>query len=388
MSRAANLSSSPSDAVAVLGGGIIGLSIAYELAVRRGRRVTVFDTRPPGRGASWAAAGMIAPAFEAAAEPGVHPRLFDLCMESAALWPGFAAELEARAGRPVGFDPQASLAAALDEAQLARLVAISRVLAARGVLHTLLEPGELVRREPALARGLAGGMELPTDLRVHNRAVVSALIDVLGAHPRVRFVEGAAPLVSEGGRVRLAGHGAIVAAAGWSTASIKVEERGQMYSLVNWDVGLDDIDCHAGQMLAVRAGPGAPARVVRAGHVYLVPRGDEVVIGATVEPGRILDAPEPEAIEALRQEGIRLCPGLAGAPVVESWAGIRPGTPDHAPFLGETVTPGLFVAGGHYRNGILLAPVTARILADAIEGKDIGELAASFSTSRDYTATD
>ena len=90
--------------IAIVGAGIIGLTTAYELAVRRGVRVTIFDVRAPGRGASWAAAGMLAPAFEAADEPGVHPRLFDLCLASAALWPDFAEELADRAGRAVGFD--------------------------------------------------------------------------------------------------------------------------------------------------------------------------------------------------------------------------------------------------------------------------------------------
>lgn len=386
MKRSAHNPHPGSDAVAILGGGIIGLSIAYELAVQRGRRVTVYDTRPPGRGASWAAAGMIAPAFEAAAEPGVHPRLFDLCMESAALWPEFAARLTAEAGMPVGFDQEASLAVAMDAAQHDRLASISHVLAARGVPHERLTPDTLVQREPALSRRVLGGMELPTDFRVHNRAVVTALLKVLAAHSRVRFVEGPAPLAANGAQVSLPGHSAIIAAAGWQTPIIKVKENGQLYSLVNWDVGLDDIDCHGGQMLSVKAGEGAPKRVVRAGHVYLVPRAGEIVIGATVEPHRVLDAPEADVIEALRQQGAALCPGLADAPVMETWAGVRPGTPDHAPFLGRTITPGLFVAAGHYRNGVLLAPVTARIVADAVEGKAGNDLAGSFSTRRDYAA--
>jgi glycine oxidase len=373
--------------IAILGAGIIGLTAAYELAVRRGVRVTIYDVRAPGRGASWAAAGMLAPAFEAADEPGVHPRLFELCLASAALWPGFAEELTARAGRPVGFDRTPSLAAALDEDELGRLARIAATLRRAGLAHTELSAGELRGREPALSVEVLGGLELETDLRVHNRETVAALLAVLGAHPKVRFVEGPPPLKSAGGRVTLEGHDAILAAAGWETAIIKVEEHGQLYSLVNWDTALDDIDCHGGQMLAVRAGDGAPQRVVRSGSVYLVPRGGQVVIGATVEPDRVIDAPEADVIEALRLEGMRLCPGLAAAPVAESWAGVRPGTPDHAPFLGETITPGLFVAAGHYRNGILLAPVTAKLLADEMLGEVPGELAAAFSTRRTYAAT-
>ena len=100
-----------------------------------------------------------------------------------------------------------------------------------------------------------------------------------------------------------------------------------------------------------------------------------------------MDEPEEDAIEALRLEAVRLCPGLANAPVLERWAGVRPGTPDQAPFIGETSTPGLFVAAGHFRNGILLAPITARIIADQILGKDAGELAGAFSVRRAYAAT-
>ena len=370
--------------IAVIGAGMIGLSAAYELAVRRGARVTIFDVRPPGRGASWAAAGMLAPAFEAAADPGVHPRLFELCLASAALWPEFAGELAARSGVDVGLDRTPSLAAALDGGEGERLSRIAAVLSASGVAHTALAAADILRLEPAINPVVLGGLELPSDFRVHNRQTVTALLAALRASSGVTFVEGAAPLKSAGGTLTLEGHDAVLVAAGWETAVIKVEERGALFSLVNWETALDDIDCHGGQMLSVMAGEGAPERVVRAGHVYLVPRGGQVVIGATVEPDRVIDAPEAQVIEALRLEGVRLCPGLAHAPVAESWAGVRPGTPDQAPFMGETVTPGLFVAAGHYRNGILLAPVTARLLADLILDGKRGGLIEAFSLRRQF----
>jgi len=373
--------------IAVIGAGIIGLSAAYELAVKRGARVTIFDVRAPGRGASWAAAGMLAPAFEAAAEPGVHPRLFELCLASAALWPEFAGELSARSGLDVGLDSTPSLAVALDASEAARLSRISARLTSAGVAHAQLTAADVLRLEPAINPAVVSGLELPTDFRVHNRQTVTALLAALRSSGKVKFVSGPAPLKSAGGKLTLEGHDAILAAAGWETAVIKVEERGQPYSLVNWDTALDDINCHGGQMLAVAATGGAPTRVVRSGHVYLVPRGGQVVIGATVEPNRVIDEPEAAAIEALRLEGVRLCPGLADAPVAECWAGVRPGTPDHAPFLGETVTRGLFVAAGHYRNGILLAPITARMMADQVLGQAPDELAAAFTTRRAYAAT-
>jgi glycine oxidase len=373
--------------IGIIGAGIIGLSAAYELAVHRGARVTIHDVGVPGRGASWAAAGMLAPAFEAAAEAGVHPLLFDLCLASAALWPDFAADLADRSRRPVGFDSAASLAVALDPAEAEKLARIAGRLTETGVPYTRLTPADARALEPAISVEMVSGLELPTDFRVHNRLTVEALLAVLRAHPNVDFVSGPAPLKSEAGRVVLKDHDAVLAAAGWQTPVLKVEEHGQLFSLVNWDVALDDIDCHGGQILSVAAIDGAPQRVVRSGHVYLVPRAGEIVIGATVERDRVIDAPEPAAIEALRREGVRLCPDLADAPVVESWAGVRPGTPDEAPFIGETATPGLFVAAGHYRNGILLAPITAKIIADQILGADAGGFGEAFSTRRAYPAT-
>lgn len=387
MIRAGLRNSSSQRRVAVIGAGIIGLSLAFELAFRRGTQVTLFDTRACGRGASWAAAGMIAPAFEAAAEAGVHPRLFDLCLESAALWPAFAADIERVSGLPSGFEPAPALAVAMEAGEAAHLAAIGRVLAARGVAHRALGGEDVRRLEPALSGEVLGGLELETDTRVDNRRTVTALLAALAANPRVTFVDGPAPLKARGGRVVLEGHDAAVAAAGWETSVIKVEEQGGLYSLVNWDTALDDIDCHGGQMLSVAAGPGAPQRVVRSGHVYLVPRGRQVVIGATMETGRVIDTPEDEVIEALRAEGVKLCPALAEAPVTERWAGVRPGTPDHAPFIGEIAAPGVYVAAGHYRNGILLAPVTAQIIADQILGQDAGELAATFTPRRACSAT-
>lgn len=377
----------PAPRIAIIGAGIIGMSIAFELAVRRGVGVTLYDKGTPGRGASWAAAGMIAPAFEAAGERGIHPRLFDLCLESAGLWPAFAADLEAASGLPAGYEPAPALAVAGDEAEAAHLAAIARVLASRGVAHEVLDSAGLRRREPALFEGASYGLELPTDTRIDNRSTVMALAAALKASPLVTFRDGPAPLKSAGRTVTLDGHDAVIAAAGWQTAVIKVEDGAGLCSLVNWDTALDDIDCYGGQMLSVVAGEGAPGRVVRSGDVYLVPRGGQIVIGATVEPFTVPDGADEAATETLRRAAIALCPGLEGAKVTERWAGVRPGTPDHAPFLGETAAPGLFVAAGHYRNGILLAPITARIMADLVTGREAGALAATFSPRRAYSAT-
>lgn len=368
--------------VAILGAGIIGLAVAFELAIKRGVPVTIYDPAPMGRGASWAAAGMLAPAFEAADEEGVHPRLFDLCMEGADLWPDFSIDLAHAADAESGYSGRPSLALAFDMAETAAMHKLARALDARGIAHEELPPGTAHLLEPSLAPDLVAALQMPTDGQVDNRAVVRALIMALQRSPLATLRSQAAPLRSVGGRLTLEGHDVILAAAGWSTAAIKVEENGELLSLVNWDPALDEIDCYGGQMLSVAHGYGSPETTLRCGAIYIAPKADRVIIGATVEPGVATEAPDPAAISALLARAARLCPVLADLPIIETWAGIRPGTRDRAPLIGETAVPGLYVASGHFRNGILLAPITARIIADMMLGKSTSELHKSFSSSR------
>ncbi|MEH6694816.1 MAG: FAD-dependent oxidoreductase [Hyphomonas sp.] len=372
--------------VAIIGAGIIGLSCAWELA-QRGARVTIYDTQPPGRGASWAAAGMLAPAYEAAAEEGAHPRLFDLCMESAALWPAFAASVSRASGRNLGFSPGPSLALAFDGAEAASLHRLAAALTRHGVESDMLLPEAVWDIEPAVSRGVHGALRLPTDGQVDNRAIVAALIAALHAQASVRFVDGPAPLEERKGRLCVEGHDMILAAAGWNTAAIKVRQHGEEFSLVNWDTALDEIDCYGGQMLSVAREPGLPSMTLRCGGIYIAPKPDRVIIGATMEPGIVTDHADADTIAQLRGEAARLCPAIAGATEMETWAGVRPGTLDHAPLLGATLADGLYVASGHYRNGILLAPVTARIMADMMLDGTSGALASTFSPARFAAAT-
>ncbi|MEO1965349.1 FAD-dependent oxidoreductase [Hyphomonas sp.] len=368
--------------VAILGAGIIGLATAFELAVKRGVPVTLYDPAPMGRGASWAAAGMLAPAYEAAAEEGVHPHLFELCMEGAELWPDFSIDLAHAADTDSGYSGRPSLALAFDKAETAAMHKLARALDARGISHEELPPATAHLLEPSIAPDLIAALQMPTDGQVDNRAVVRALIMALQRSPLATLRSEAAPLRSEGGRLTLEGHDLILAAGGWNTAAIKVEENGQPLSLVNWDPALDQIDCYGGQMLSVAHGYGSPETTLRCGAIYIAPKADRVIIGATVEPGVATETPEPEAIAALHARAARLCPVLENLPVIETWAGIRPGTPDRAPMIGATAAPNLFVAAGHYRNGILLAPITARIIADLMLCKPLSPLHESFSPGR------
>jgi len=365
------------ESIAIIGAGIIGLSCALDLA-DRGIAVSLYDKAWPPRGASWAAAGMLAPAFEAAAAPGVHPKLFELCDQSARMWPLWAEMLETRSGISAGYYPGPSLALATSDGQRARFESVRAAFSLRDDCPQ--DCSETYQSlEPAVAPDMRAAMLLPTDGQVDNRQTISALVSILERHDQVSIIIDEAPLMSDRGRLDHAGHDATLLCAGWGTAIVKVDEHGSRVSVVNWDTLLDEIDCYGGQMLSVGPVSGAPEMVVRSGHIYIVPKADRIIIGATTEPGVILESPEPEIIANLHAEAAKICPALAAAPVLQSWAGIRPGTKDHAPILGETRSPGLYVASGHFRNGILLAPLTAKIMADLISDGTMSDLAFAFS---------
>ncbi|MEM7328364.1 MAG: FAD-dependent oxidoreductase [Pseudomonadota bacterium] len=363
--------------IAVIGAGIIGLSCAIELA-DRGIKVTLYDKAWPPRGASWAAAGMLAPAFEATAEPGTHPRLFDLCEQSARLWPSWARKLEQRTGLDAGHHPGPSLAIALDESQAQKLSDVATALR-----HHSLAPqdcsSDYAKLEPAVRADVKSALLLPSDGQADNRKTLSALIACAETHDQITICAKPAPLRTDGDGLDHAGHDATLLAAGWGTDRVTVDANGRLSDILNWDAVLGEIGSYGGQMLAVAPVADAPQMTVRCGHIYIVPKTDRIIIGATTEPGRVLDQAEPDVIAELKHQAERICPGLKHAPVLESWAGVRPGTKDHAPILGATRLPGLFVASGHYRNGILLAPVTAEIIANLILTSTSSDLAQAFS---------
>ena len=217
---------------------------------------------------------------------------------------------------------------------------------------------------------------------MNNRAVVSALLALCERHPRIMLERTPAPLQSHDDALDVEGHDFILITAGWQSGELKVTEHGKQFSLANWDSSLDEIDTYGGQMLSVERRADHPATTLRAGPIYMVPRGDQLVIGATMEPGRTTGMPNTDDVANLLQDASRIVPSLADARITSAWSGIRPGTPDFAPFLGRTRQPNMFVAAGHYRNGILLTPITARIVADLILGGDSSDLAAAFAPSR------
>ncbi|MGK5742835.1 glycine oxidase ThiO [Micromonospora sp. URMC 103] len=332
--------------VAVVGAGPIGLAVAWRCAAR-GLRVTVHDP-DPGSGASAVAAGMLAPVAEAYFG---EQELTGLLVASAARWPAFAAELTEATGVALGYRTDGTLMVGLtadDLAEARRLWAYQRGL---GLPVTPLRPTELRDREPALAPRVRGGALAPTDHQVDPRALVPALRTAAERAGAVLVPEAVRRLSDLDARVT-------VVAAGCGAAAL---------------TGLP-VRPVKGQVLRLRApGGGAPGfrHVVRGyadgDQVYLVPRASgEVVVGATVEERRDVDVSAGAVLRLLRA-AVELVPELAEYDLVETTAGLRPGTPDNAPILGPLPgRPDVLAATGHHRHGIVLTPVTADLIADLV----------------------
>jgi glycine oxidase len=354
---------SSNPAVAVIGAGVIGLAIAWRLA-QRGAEVTVFDKGAAGSGATHAAAGMLAACAEA--EPG-EETLVALNRASQLLWPAFARELESAASMPVGLRTEGTLVLALtadDQTRLKRDLALQNSL---GLPTEWMSAAEVRRREPHLAAAIAGAIWSPQDHQVENRALAAALRKaVLAAGVSLREYTAVEQVATAKGRVT-----GVISGGEVIPADVVVLAAGA------WSRGIGGLPPDArppvrpvkGQMLALRMDPKAPllTHVVWAPGAYLVPRLDgRLLIGATVEEKGFDPALTAGGQLALLDAAWRALPAIEELPIDEMWAGFRPGSRDDAPIIGASSIPGLIYATGHYRNGILLTPITAQAVAALI----------------------
>jgi len=345
--------------VAVVGAGLIGCGVAYELA-KRGVAVTVFDRAEPARAASWAGAGMLAPFSEEMPDGA----MLALCRESLRIYPAFVDELRERTGVDARFRRDGTLHVALDDAKLAELAAHAATYRANGGDVRMLDRGDALAREPMLARDCSGALFVANEAQVDNRRLGRALVaacEALG----VRF-ERVDEVAVEADARRVRG---LRTALGFTPAATIVNAAGAWageLAGVPQDARVP-VRPIAGEMLALAVPRGAMTALVWLGHRYLVPRGDgRLLVGATVEP-RGFDARVTAAgMHDLLDAALAVAPSLATFSVVETWAGLRPGSHDGRPYLGTTALDGYVVAAGHYRNGILLTPVTARAVADVV----------------------
>lgn len=363
--------------VLVCGGGVIGLSVAWRLAVA-GATVTLVDPNPGG-GATRAAAGMLAPVTEAHyGEEG----LLSLNLASAHRWTERAAELEASSGEAIGYDATGTLAVAFDASDMSALDHLHRFQQKLELESTRATASVCRAAEPLLAPSIRGGLEVPGDRRVEPRRVAAALLEACRRLGVTLVEEELASLEVELGGGRCSGGrttsdralraGTTVLATGWQAGSIRGLPDG----------ALPPVRPVKGQILRLRLPADLPhlgrtvRAIVRGSSVYLVPRDDrEVVVGATVEELGDDRRVTAGAVYSLLRDAIAVVPGLAEAELVECVTGLRPGTPDNAPLVGPGPVDGLLLATGHYRNGVLLAPVTADIVCELVEAGD-GEPAA------------
>lgn len=346
--------------MAVVGGGVIGLSVAWR-AAQAGHTVTVHDPRP-GAGTSWVAGGMLAPLSEG--WPG-EDELLGIGAASLQRWPGFAEDLGTSTDIPL-FTADSSLTVALDAADAADLRTVAEWVGARGHDMRILTRAEIRELEPALGPRIRLGLLAPTELSVDNRALVTAL-QRAAAEAGVRFVAAEvrdlADLPDE--------H--IVLAAG--VASVRL-----------WPgVPVRPVK---GEILRLRARHGTatrPQRTIRASvhgrPCYLVPRGDGLVVGATQ-----YEAPDTAVTVAgvrdLIADAEALFPEIGEYELYEASAGLRPMTPDNLPVIGR-LSDRVVAATGHGRNGVLLAPITADAVLAELDGAGLPE--ANAASPRRFT---
>ncbi len=336
--------------VIISGGGIIGVSLALELR-RRGSKVLVLDRGEPGKEASSAAAGMLA-----ATDPETPEKLRGLAEESARMYPAYVERLENASGIKVDFHQGAW-----------------HLLPSRDSLanHKPLSPAALKQLAPCLDACGYSAHFLPHEHSVDPGLLMQAALRAAQvAGVEVRGHAEVQQIASRGGQVE------VVAAGNHFFAQAAVNCQGTWAGT--------PVRPRKGQMIYLQPQrAGLLRHVLRTPEVYLVPRSSgKILAGATVEDVGYDKSVDPEIVRRLHHAAARFVPELSSAQVAASWAGLRPGTPDDLPILDRTEAPGVFIAAGHFRNGILLAPITATIMADLIEGKKPAMDVSAFSYSR------
>jgi glycine oxidase len=336
----------------VIGGGIIGLSLALELR-RHGQSVIVLDASQPGREASWAAGGMLA-----ARDPETKPELRELAIASADLYPEFIHQIQDESGTPVDFRTDGAIRfllpnelancalSPLTEVELRELEPnLDYTAPAVFLEESCVDPRLLL---PALVEAakhhevdIASGAEVQGIEVVNDRAI--ATITTKTRYPGAAIVNCAGAWAAQIGPLRI------------PTRPVK----GQMLALAP---------------LVTPANLTTPKRLVYhvvRGNVYIIPRGDgRIVVGSTAEDAGFNKRVDSPTIQNLHQAAANLVPLIGEARILEDWAGLRPGTPDGLPILGRTEVDAYYVATGHFRDGILLAPITAKLMARLIRGQD------------------
>lgn len=355
--------------VAIVGGGIIGTSIAFELA-SADLRVVVLDRQEPGLESSWAAAGMLSPGPDA---PSALP-LVPLAKDSLRRYPDFVASIEKASGKSTGFARPGTLEIFTGQnAEQNRNAMLAQYRALDLPIESLALDAAR-KLEPSLGHEVHTAALLAQEATIEPRALIAAVIDACknsgitfeGGHEVTAFLRDGNRCtgVLTGGD-KFTARFVVLAAGSFCGTLGEAENRSARNS--NSFARFAPTHPVRGQMLALRS-PGVKiSHVIRSEHAYIVPRADgRLVAGSTLENVGFQKEVTAEGTKKILKGVREMIPALASAEIVESWSGLRPGTPDNLPVIGNTEIEGLLVATGHYRNGILLAAATARIVRDLI----------------------
>jgi len=349
--------------VAVAGGGLIGASIALELA-RAGLGVGLFDRQEPGLEASWAGAGILSPAPESAALIALVP----LGKASMAIYPEFVRMVEEASGQSTGYRPKGTLQALFSHHAREELSTVIALHHGLGLRAEPLSARDARALEPALSEDLEAGVLRPEEASVDNRALTQAVLEA-ARRSGVQFfsANGAEAIWREGGRC-----------VGLHLKNEKIEAQWTVIAAGCFSANIQGVAPYApvrpakGQMVALRADDLRIERVLWSEKIYLVPRNDgRILAGATVEYTGFEKGLTAGGLEKILAGAIELSPGLAGSRVEETWAGLRPDSPDHLPILGPTDIDGLLIATGHFRGGILLTPISARLVREWVTAQRV-----------------
>jgi glycine oxidase len=361
------------DAV-VAGGGVIGASIAFELA-SEGLSVALFDAQAPGREASWASAGMISPALENSTMASLLP----ISLASVRLYPDFLKRVESISGKSVGYRKDGALDLFLNgtsQSEIDELLALHR---GAGLRAEALSGPEAREIEPALTGDLRAAVHRPDEASLDNRLLTEAALEAARRNGVEIFPgNGARSVWTEGTTCR-----------GLHLRNGRVEAKWTVIAAGCFSARIEGVAPYApvtpakGQMLALRCDAVNLKKDLWCGHMYLVPRHDgRIIAGSTVEYEGFDRNVTVAGMQKLLTGAISLVPAIATARIEETWAGLRPDSPDHLPILGPTDLNGLLIATGHFRSGILLTPVTARLIREWVTTQKVSEDWAPFSPMR------
>jgi glycine oxidase len=383
--------------VVVVGGGAIGLGCAWRLA-QGGARVAVLDRGEPGGGATRVAAGMLAPVGELTFG---EPELLELTLAAAQLYPEFVAELEAASGETTGYERLGALHVALDRDEAAQLRRVHDLQRSLELEAEWLPPRRCRDLEPGLTPSFHGGVFAAGEAAIDPRALTRALVAACVAEGvEVRSGTEVVGGIFDGGRlagVRTArGHFDVNSASNRPldeevAAETVVLAGGAWSGAMGWlpEEARPPVRPVKGQVVELRSRDGDPPirHILASERVYLVPRADgRLVVGATVEEMGFDTAVTAGGVHELLREAYRLLPDVAEMEIVDAVAGLRPGTPDNLPIVAPGALDGLVLATGHYRNGILLAPLAAQAVADLVSNRRSSFISRQANKGRTPTA--